>query len=167
MADPISEVWHPDQMPIATSTAFQRIVTQAGKVSAVGLPDRMKRAIRFSLLIADDTYVATAALKRPEPAYVDRVFRSAGIARDDAEPTYELGWVVVDGSYRGRKLSRTVIEPLQTFAPSGLPAWATTSCPRMEQTLKHFGFAQQGTHFESTEAPGTYLRLYVSTAFSR
>lgn len=153
-------------MPSEAFQTFAQLVTNAGKVNPVGLPDRMRRAFRLSMLVDGDAYIATAAVKRPTPVHVAGVFAAAGVERDDSELTAELGWVVVDGSYRGRRLARTVIEPLRVFAPSGLRTWATTSCPRMERTLEHFGFAPQGTAYESSEEPGTYLRLFISSSFA-
>lgn len=86
--------------------------------------------------------VACGAVKDNGPEYRAMNFASAGVALSGCETAGELGYVVVDSNYRGRRLSPKVAELL--IAQAGGTLYATTDDDRMKRTLLGHGFNQAG-----------------------
>ena len=151
---------------VCTSQAladFEKLVIEGGAVDPAGLGQRIREASRLLFLRrSDDQLVGVGALKRPGPAYRNRVFANAQATVPPDEYPLELGWVVVAKSHQGRGLSTRIVGDLLPFARNQ-NIYATT---RADERLLSFAF-DYGFRINGKPFPGGYghdLVLYLRNA---
>jgi len=145
--------------------AFCRLVRDGGQVHDAGLEERVERAKKLVLLYDDATLAGTAAIKDPTPGYRRRVFQKAQVP--DLEHAYrlELGYVVVEKDYKGRKLSRLLVEAaLEGFTSTALFATSRADRERMHRTLARYSFSRVGEAYMSDEEQCDVLLFVRPTA---
>ncbi|MBL8517573.1 MAG: hypothetical protein SF172_04435 [Burkholderiales bacterium] len=147
---PVSIVKTPGNCTPEEREAFRRLLLKGGEVIPRGLASRIERAHQLSFVYMGTSLAATGAVKAPDPDYRADAFHDAATKADPKTYPVELGWVYVDDAYRGRKLSRSVVNALLPFFGTH-SCYATSKVPRiwMHSTLKRFGFAQSGKPFAS------------------
>lgn len=119
---------------------------------------RIMRAKVLAYVLIDGHIVGVAALKVPVRSYRDRISRRSGFSIPDWKYPLELGYLVVDKSARGQKLSTRLVDAvLGAAGDSGL--FATTSSAAVHKILPQVGFVVQGNTYKSND--GDELTLYV------
>lgn len=142
------------RQPSAASTgelsAFKKLVLATGEVSAETLSGLVSRALSLAFARVGGELVAVGAIKRPNLGYRARAFTNSGALQDPALFEFELGWVYVHPSARGKGIASTLVA---TLVPSlnGSRAYATSRVnnEQMHAILKRFGFKATGTSYPS------------------
>src|SRR4029453_3517051 len=101
-----SSIFLPSDCTSQALADFEKLVVEGGAVDPEGLGQRIREASRLLFLRrSDDQLVGVGALKRPHPAYRNKVFANAQATVPPDEYPLELGWIVVAKSHQGRRLS--------------------------------------------------------------
>ena len=141
--------------------AFRHMVIAGGEVNPDTLPDLVSRALTLAYAKISEEIVGVSAIKRPNPAYRNRLFAKAGANKDPSTFEYELGWVHVHPSARGQGIASDLVEVLLPSL-NGALVYATSHVNniRMHSSLKRFGFEHVGVTYSShlNEIP---IQLFV------
>jgi hypothetical protein len=143
--------------PAACSEAalgeFVAMVDSGGKVSSVGLLQRVRNAKFLSFLRGEGgNLIGVAGLKLPETGYRRRVAAKSGVDLPTEGFRLELGWVFVASGARGGK-SKALCEPLLQATPGeGVFATTGTGNLAMQATLEKLGFERVGRTWKSVES---------------
>ena len=84
---------------------FMSFVLAGGEVTPNGLEHRIRSAARLIFLDVDSCLCGIAALRRPERGYRQAISTKSRVPLSEEEYPFELGWVFVMPSARGRKFS--------------------------------------------------------------
>ena len=156
-----------DRPNVFTSTEreeFEAFVVAGGEVESQGLGGRILRAHRLAVTREAGCLLAVAGLKIPENTYLAKVSMRSGVELSSGEFSFELGWVFVHPSARGRRLSFPLCNPLVSAAEGkGILATSHTNKEYMHRTLKRLGFERSGQEWESTR-DGLPLALFLRHA---
>jgi RimJ/RimL family protein N-acetyltransferase len=141
--------------------AFLAYVLDGGEVGSAGLEGRIDRAEKM-LFLTDDAsgLVGISALKRPDTAYRDGVFKACGLDRLATQFNIEIGWIYLVNRSRGRGLSLELVDPLLDIV-AARPVFATTRVNNLaiNSVLPKRGFRLAGTY---PSANGQYeLNLFL------
>ena len=143
---------------------FVSLVLAGGEVTAHGLGDRVRRAECISFLRYKSCLVGVAGLKRPTQNHRSEVSRWSGVTLPEELYPFELGWVFILPSARGKKLSLPLCTPLVEIAGShGMFATSKTDNRGMHMTLQKLGFVSAGTSYKSPHGDHR-LQLFVRVA---
>src|SRR5687768_5046062 len=97
---------------------FVAFVLAGGEVTSDGLKDRVMGAPSIAYLRTKGCLLGVAGLKSPESGYRKSVAAKSHTRLTEEEFPYELGWVFILPSARGRKLSLPLCQPLIAAAKS-------------------------------------------------
>jgi hypothetical protein len=140
---------------------FIALVLAGGEVSAQRLEQRVRSAERLVFLTLGCCLCGVAALKRPEESYRKKLLSESGISLPIEQFPYELGYVFVMPSARGRRfsidLTREAIAPVRA---QGVFATSRTDNLGMHATLSKFQFVPVGNSYASTRG-NHRLQLFV------
>ncbi|RUL66014.1 GNAT family N-acetyltransferase [Dyella dinghuensis] len=140
---------------------FMVLVLAGGEVTQQGLENRVRSAVRLSFLREGESLVGVAALKRPNSEYRSSVASMAGFALPSSNFPYELGWVFILPSARGKKYSLLISKALLASAGTeGVFATSRADNPLMHRTLGKLGFSSSGNAYSSRRG-GYKLQLFV------
>jgi predicted GNAT family N-acyltransferase len=136
---------------------FVGLVQTGGAVDETSIQNKLPRAREISFIDRDGKMIAAAAMKEPATHYAQTVSYHSGYQLPN--DTQELGYVVVDSSARGQKLSSAVVESiLLTIGCSSI--FATTSDAKIKRLLSKNGFRWVGHEWKS-DRTGELLSLWV------
>jgi hypothetical protein len=143
---------------------FLALVIAGGEVAPKGLETRVRQARRLIFLYAGECLSGIAALKQPNEGYRSSVNRGAHIELKKEDYPFELGWVFVMPSARGRKysihLTRAAVD---ASAGKGIFATSRVENHAMHAALKGCGFSAAGETYASSR--GVYkLQVFVRPA---
>jgi GNAT superfamily N-acetyltransferase len=140
---------------------FRALVLAGGEVTAQGLEDRIRSAVKLIFLNVCCCLSGVAALKRPEQGHRKHISEKSRISLLEAEYPFELGWVFVMPSARGRGFSRDLTQAALTAAgTAGVFATSRTDNIAMHKALLKFGFQSAGEPYQSER--GDYkLQLFL------
>jgi len=137
------------------------LVCAGGEVAPEGLEHRVRAAARLVFLEVCCCLRGIAALKRPQQEYRKRVSVKSGFALPEAKYPFELGWVFVMPSARGRGFSRDLTQAaLSAAGTAGVFATSHTGNIPMHKALEKFGFARVGEPYPS-ERGRHKIQLFV------
>ncbi|MDG9667789.1 GNAT family N-acetyltransferase [Hahella sp. CR1] len=141
--------------------SFENLVAEGGEVSFAGLRRRIKRA-EMLFFINDGECVAVGAIKKPDAIYKTGVFEKSGVP-EQSWYEYELGWLYVSKSARGKGYGRVLMGSIIDSLP-GKACFATTreDNASMHYLFDQFGFAKLGQPYESQNG-GYFLALYAKS----
>lgn len=130
---------------------FKAFVLAGGEVDKNGLEGRIRLAVRLAFLREGTCLVGIAALKRPNSSYRERVALSAGTLLPSTAYPYELGWVFILPSARGKGYSHLVVQAaLEVAQESGVFSTSRADNDPMHRVLDRFGFSLSGSTYAST-----------------
>lgn len=155
----------PSQYQPAEIDDFVAFVLAGGEVEPKDFRERvMTCGVTLTFIRERDCLLGVGGLKHPAQRYRDRVAQRSGTALPEQDFPYELGWVFILPSARGRKLSFPLCEPL-VVAARGKGVFATSRVDNhgMHATLKKLGFVQTGTEWPSKQNDGN-LALFLKNA---
>lgn len=140
---------------------FKALVLAGGEVAAQGIEDRIRTASRLVFLSVGCCLRGIAALKRPLQNYRKEVSVKSGIPLSEEEYPFELGWVFVMPSARGRRFSLDLTRAALAAADGrGIFATSRTDNIGMHATLARCRFLPVGRPYPS--ARGKYqLQLFI------
>ena len=129
---------------------FKALILAGGEVIQEGLDDRIRSAVRLVFLSVGCCLSGIAALKRPLESYRRGVADKSGIALSEEDYPFELGWVFVMPSARGRRFSLDLTSAAVAAAStSGVFATSRTDNAGMHATLARCGFLPAGKPYPS------------------
>ncbi|MDP2141976.1 MAG: N-acetyltransferase [Gammaproteobacteria bacterium] len=133
---------------------FVALVQAGGEVEPERLRNRvMTRGVSLGFLReSTGCLLGVGGLKAPFVSHRKQVATDSATALAEGDFPYELGWVFVLPSARGRKLSFPLCEPLVTQA-AGKGIFATSRIGNigMHATLKKLGFVRTGKAWRSKQ----------------
>jgi GNAT superfamily N-acetyltransferase len=151
----------PNECSAKELAGFAALVVEGGQVNSGGLPARMALAHSLIFLEQEDALIGVAALKRPLHGYRLSVSKKAGYELPEAEYPFELGWIFVDSSKRGKGHSAKLVDHAVKLAKgAGLFATSATENHPMHKTLRRADFTAKGKPYRSTEREGD-VQLFV------
>jgi len=141
--------------------AFVELVEAGGEV-APGLKARIERAVTLAMLYGGDELIGTAGIKRPNANYHQRVFCKAKTTLTADDYPFEVGWVSISPSHRGRRLTGPLMDAV-IDAPRSGAIFSTTRANHktMHHVLTDRGFVKVGLPYLSNEHPNEEILLFV------
>jgi RimJ/RimL family protein N-acetyltransferase len=129
--------------------SFEALVRMGEEVAGDGLTERIRNAA-FLLFLrnADGGLIGVSALKRPNPGYRVKVFKSAHSQLRPEDYGLELGWIYLVEAERGNKLSHILLEKLLLHL-NHERVYATTREHNlaMIRTNERYGFRREGNPY--------------------
>ena len=140
---------------------FVAFVLAGGEVAPTGLKDRVLRASCITFVRENGCLLGVGGLKKPSDFHRQEVREGSNVKLEQATYPYELGWVFVLPSARGRKLSAKICGSLIAAAQNnGVFATSHESRTFMHRTLERIGFIRQTKQWPSQRNEGNlYLFL--------
>src|SRR6266704_4582687 len=143
---------------------FIALVLAGGEVTPKGLEDRIRQAVSLTFLTLGCCLCGVAALKRPGLKYRQRVSSHSGVGLPEHQFPYELGWVFVMPSSRGRRFSEDLTRTaLSSAGTQGVFSTSRTDNPNMHATLAKFRFVPEGQSWASVRSDHK-LQLFLRRA---
>ncbi len=132
--------------------AFKKLVIKADEVDRVGFDRRLARADRLVFLYGDESELAgVAAVKRPNEAHKQDVFRSVQSLSDPGSFVFEIGWIV-----------ELVAAALSVVGEANVFATVRTKNVRKRKTSERFGFQLSGQPSRTNREGRDYeLSLFI------
>ena len=135
---------------------FLELIRAGGEATPEGLEDRIRRARWLFFLLLGDCLVGIAALKRPNESYRTYVAGRSGVSLQEDDYPYELGWVFVILSARGRKYSMDLTSAaVEVSGGKGIFATSRTENRAMHASLRECGFSAVGKAYASERGEHT------------
>lgn len=143
---------------------FMALVLAGGEVKPKGLEGRIRCAVSLVFLTIGCCLCGVAALKRAEASYRRRVSSNSGIALPEHQFPFELGWVFIMPSARGRRFSVDLTRAALSGADTeGVFSTSRTDNPGMHATLAKFQFVSAGKSWASDRGDHA-LQLFLRRA---
>jgi hypothetical protein len=140
---------------------FKALVLAGGEVEPEGLEDRIRRAASLVFLYIGCCLCGVGALKLPNSAYRQGVSSKSKVPLPEHQFPYELGWVFVMPSARGRRFSNDLTRAaLSKAGAGGVFATSWTNNEPMHAALRKCGFESAGEAWES-ERLDRSLQLFL------
>ena len=130
--------------------SFSLRARESGEVTSLGLNERIQAAARLVFCEENAVLIGIAAIKRPLDSYRFSLSRKSGVNLSQAAWPFELGWVFVAPSARGKGLSSKLVACAVEEIGAALFATSRTDNKFMQSTLLKFGFAPEGDDFPSS-----------------
>ena len=138
---------------------FEKLVSDGGEVSLVGLRQRILRAEKL-LFINDGECVAIGAIKNPNIGYKAGVFEKSNVP-EQSKYQYEPGWLYVSSAARGKGYGRALMEAIkELIADQACFATTRENNAPMHHLFSQFGFSKRGQPYKS-ESGDYFVTLYV------
>jgi hypothetical protein len=145
---------------------FVALVLAGGEVDSKPLKELVLKAQQIAFLREDNCLLGVGGLKNPTGTHRRDVQQKSNVPLDIDSVPFELGWVFILPSARGRKLSFPLCRILVAAANgSGIYATSGTGNAGMHSTLKKLGFVRSGSEWPSRLTDGT-LALFLKPASS-
>lgn len=145
---------------------FVAFVIAGGEVVADGLRERVIQAVQIAFLRDNDCLLGVGGLKNPSAHHRADVEAGSKTKLSTAEVPFELGWVFILPSARGRKLSFPLCRALVSAANGkGIFATSRTNNPGMHRTLEKLDFVRVGAEWPSQQND-VNLALFLRRASS-
>ena len=140
---------------------FMALVLAGGEVIQDRLENRIRSAARLFFLDVCCCLCGIAALKRPEQNYRKHVSTKSTVALSEGKYPFELGWVFVMPSARGRNFSLDLTRAVLAVAgDKGVFATSRVGNSGMRASLEKCGFLSAGVPYLSDR--GDYkLQVFV------
>lgn len=143
---------------------FIDFVREGGEVQAAGLRERVTGAAALAFARLSGSCVGVAALKLPQPNYRERIHKSSGILIPETAFPFELGWVFVSMSSRGKGYARLLSSAaLAEGQGDGVFATSRADNAAMHRSLVRAGFEATGEPFRSSRGPYS-LQIFLRHA---
>jgi predicted GNAT family N-acyltransferase len=144
----------PQQCSASELSDFTTLVLAGGEVIEKNLRSRVLEALALCFLRENSCLIGIAALKNPSTEYRTSVFKKARATASASEYPYELGWLFVVPSARGRKLSHSLVQAAVNHAAQAqVFATSRTANPAIHAPLMAASFAKHGNEYASNRGP--------------
>ncbi|MBI4290780.1 MAG: GNAT family N-acetyltransferase [Betaproteobacteria bacterium] len=153
----------PNACNAAALAKFEVLVREGGEVDPNTIHALIERALSLAFVKSPSSLVGVGAIKRPNPSYRNRVFRSASSALNAGHFEFELGWVYVRPSAQGHRLASRLVQKLMpTLKGAAVYATSRVNNERMHASLVRGGFRQEGPSYPS-KLNEPEIQLFVRT----
>lgn len=151
---------HPKDCQESEIDAFYSLVAEGGEVITNGLHARIKEAESLVFVRIEGAIVGIGAIKKPSSNYFSSVFNKAEVPFKVPDFTFELGWIYVTPSARGKGLGNKIMIQLTETLGNRI-CFATTRAANqaMESLFKTYSFNQLGKKYKSINGD-YFLVLY-------
>jgi len=143
---------------------FVAFVLAGGEVTPNGLRARIAQAPQIAFLRERECLIGVGGLKLPTLHHRTEVSAASNVPIPAADFPFELGWVFILPSSRGKSLSVTLCESLVSAA-NGQGIFATSRVDNvgMHTTLRKLGFVRTGDEWPSKQNSDS-LALFLKYA---
>jgi GNAT superfamily N-acetyltransferase len=142
----------PDTFSDADLQRFEELVIKGGEVGGAVLTDNIAHALILAVYREEGTIFGVAALKRPKESYREKIEVRSGVTLLKADYPYELGYIFLDDSLQGRRLSYPLVQTaLDHAGGAGVFATVRVDNDKMRRTLKRAGFSAVGDSWTGNE----------------
>ena len=132
------------------------VIKEGEAVNFKSAENELPQAMVVAIQRVGREIVGVGVIKRRRTEYATDIAVKSGFSFDHT--MHELGYVAVKKSHRGNQYSHKITEKLLSSFQSR-PIFATTSNPRMKETLRKEGFLQQGKEWKGRT--GNLLSLWI------
>jgi len=134
---------------------FEGLVLKGEEVVPKGLRRRIELAAQLAFLYTADRRLAgVGALKRPSLSYRNSVFEKAASSLKPDTFQLELGWLFIEESHRGKRLSGILVKKLlSSVGETSIYATTREQNVPMRRILESFAFAESGIPYGSVRGP--------------
>jgi hypothetical protein len=140
----------PKEFTPAEIDDFVAFVLAGGEVAKGGLRKLVEGAKCIGFMRRGGCLLGVAGLKRPRPSYRQGVWKKSRIPLPTGALPFELGWVFILPSARGKGLSLRLCQPVVAEAgTSGIFATTRIGNEGMQSTLGKLGFKRTGSEWAS------------------
>jgi predicted GNAT family N-acyltransferase len=158
MKENIIEVKKPSKCSEKELEDFECFVLAGGQVNLNTLNSLISKAKALVFLKQGGCLKGIAAIKNPNLTYKNKVFEKAKATVLASDFMFELGWIFVLPSERGKKFSRELVKAALTAADSqSLFATSHLSNEKMHHTLKEYGFSCHGQEYSNSNGSKNVL----------
>jgi RimJ/RimL family protein N-acetyltransferase len=141
-----------DALSAAERQRFQELVIKGGEVGGAALETNISSARILIVIREQGVICGVGALKRPQDSYREKVIKKAELALASANYPYELGYIFIEPSLRGRGLSHGLLATaLDHSDGAGVFATVRTDNAAMRASLEAAGFTPAGRIYEGRE----------------
>jgi len=152
----------PSSVAVADRASFKRLVRAGGQVNPATFPSLFDKAHALAFAHIDGELIGVAALKRPNDAYRNAVFRKANATCIPEEFPLELGWVFVAREARRRGVAGHLFDRLlPTRAMERVYATSAVDNEPMRELLGRFRFVMHGKPYDATRN-ASRIQLFVA-----
>jgi predicted GNAT family N-acyltransferase len=142
---------------------FTDLVSQGGEVTLNGLNERIKKAEALIFLVQGGRLKGIAAVKNPVESYKKDVFNKAQTTAQYNNFLFELGWIFVTESSRGRGFSNKLVQAaIDAVGNQGIYATSRLDNEPMHKALEKYGFVRDGEAYPSNDKNNKIV-LFVNT----
>ena len=143
---------------------FVALVLAGGEVTPNGLRARVVQAFQVAFLRERGCLIGVGGLKRPSIHHRAEVAAGSNVPIPETDFPFELGWVFIVPSARGRRLSVPLCESLVGAAEGrGIFSTSRQDNAGMHTTLCKLGFVRVGDEWPSQECSGA-IALFLKYA---
>lgn len=142
---------------------FRELIIEGGEVGGAALATNIVNARILVVLTVRGMMRGVAALKCPQNGYRKKVANWTSFELSAADYPYELGYVYIQPTLRGRGLShRLIASTLQHNDARGVFATVRMDNKPMRTTFAKAGFAAEGADYPGTK--GDRIGLLIRSA---
>jgi hypothetical protein len=142
----------PDTFSDADLQRFEELVIKGGEVGGAVLTDNIAGSRILAVYREDSLIFGVAALKRPKESYREKIEVRSGMALLKADYPYELGYIFLDESLQGLRLSYPLVQAaLDHAGGAGVFATVRINNDKMRKTLKRAGFIAVGDSWKGNK----------------
>lgn len=140
---------------------IERLIISGGEIDGNNLPRRLANSKTIGYFKDKDKIIATATIKSPNPEYVKRIFEKSEVKINCDDYQLEMGYVMVDENYRGKKLASKLCDDLSNlYNKDKIFSTTKVSNEFMRKILLHNGFNEIGTKYLNNDKTD-YLKLFI------
>lgn len=154
------QVVRPDQLCAEDMAACLSIIGEGSAVDPTWAKRKLPKAEWVAIVKAENAIVAVGAIKQKRPDRAAAVSKKSNFQFD--ANTSELGYIARRPSHRGQHLSSKIVQALLSTTQARA-LFAVTSHPAMKETLRQFGFTQEGDEWPARIGSGQ-LSLWIKRA---
>ena len=131
---------------------FEELVIKGGEVGSAVLTDNIAHARILTVYRDESLIFGVAALKQPKESYREKIKDRSGVMLLKANYSYELGYIFLDDSLQGHRLSYPLVLAALGYADgAGIFATVRIDNDKMRRTLKRAGFIAVGDSWKGNE----------------
>jgi len=138
---------------------FYAMIKKNENINNIGLKKRIMKAKILIFHYEEEKLAGIGALKYPDPNYMKKVFKSAGVSHLYNSFKYEIGYLYVDNKYRKKGISKSITENLLSFIDEdNIFAVVRSDNKFAKNNLYYYGFVKIGSKYIGKD---NYFELFA------
>ena len=140
---------------------IHNLILKGGEVSSITLLQRLSESSLFAFVVDNNIVVATATIKNPLDNYKTNVFAKSKSNLSIIDYPFELGYIMVEESYRKDKLASQLCSELcKAFLKQKLFATTRIDNTPMQSILRKNYFVEIGEQYLNKNKTA-FLKLFI------